>query len=138
MLNLASLAIILGWREQGKGEPTRRFWTEKTEKWLTIKISMYFSGITFTPKRREICIHSRAPGFLLGCFVEVAPTEALPFEDCKVLDETFGGAGLRLLPEAASYVGTGNAAAGGAGEEEGAGAVATGGATGGATGAAGN
>ena len=29
---------------------------------------MYFSGITSTPNRLDICIHSLAPGFLRGTF----------------------------------------------------------------------
>mmetsp|Transcript_9037 Transcript_9037/g.19158 ORF Transcript_9037/g.19158 Transcript_9037/m.19158 type:complete len:155 (+) Transcript_9037:382-846(+) len=29
-------------------------------------MSMYFWGMIFAPNLREICIHSRAPGFLLG------------------------------------------------------------------------
>jgi hypothetical protein len=31
---------------------------------------MYFCGISFTPKRLEICMHSLAPGFLLGTLTD--------------------------------------------------------------------
>ena len=41
---------------------------------------MYFWGITLTPNLREICMHSRAPGFRLGTLAGGAPANGAGFE----------------------------------------------------------